>query len=174
MTPEDYLRSPAFEDWPADESILVELGRLMSVWGGLEAGLNVAIGKLAGFDNVGDVRPMILTTHSSFPQRVDNFTALCEQLEGQFPNLKGYQEVAVGIRKVQVSRNKYAHNMVIKDRETGKHMISRFSARGKVVYYEEEVEIADIRRITAQTHAVSLKLHALLTGVSYPPIWDRV
>ncbi|UVO51547.1 hypothetical protein M0208_13930 [Sphingomonas sp. SUN019] len=168
-----YLESPVFSDWPADDDILIELGRLMTIWGGLESGLNVAIGKLAGFDAVADVRPMILIAHGSFPQRVDNLSSLCHQLQDQFDNLRVYQEVVSALRAVQAQRNKYAHNMVVKDPLNSIHVMSRFSARNKILYDVETVSARDIRKVTFQVHAVSLKLHALVTGKVYPPIWDR-
>ena len=171
---DDFLGSGAFEAWPAADEILIELGRLMTVWGGLEAGLNVAIGKLAGFDNIEDVRPMILLAHSSFPQRLDNLSTLCHQLQDQFPNLRGYEEVISGIKVVQKERNKFAHQMVVKDPDSDNHVILSFSARGKVAYSEQVVTALDIRRVSAHAHIVSLKLHQLITMVTYPPIWERV
>lgn len=70
----------------------------MSVWGSLEAYMNVAISKLAGYEVIMDRRALIMVAHSTFQQRVDIVSTLCEQLVPQFPRLGGYKSVVSKIR----------------------------------------------------------------------------
>ena len=174
MINDEELNSPAFDGWPVPNDLLIELGRLLTLWGALEAGLNVAIGKLSGYDHVDDVRPLILLTHASFPQRLDNLSSLCHQLEGEFSHLSTYKEVVAEIRKAQSARNKFAHNMIVFDEELGDYVVQTLSARGKLTLTTERISISDIRRASAQTHMALLKLHALVTKATYPPIWRRL
>lgn len=55
------------------ENFLTEVDRIAVVWGTLETEVNVAIGKLIGFEADYDIRAMFLLTHSGFQQRLDRY-----------------------------------------------------------------------------------------------------
>lgn len=82
-----------FDGWPLPDPYLLEIGRVAGLWATLESFLNICIGKLAGFNDLNDPKAFILVTHSSFPQRLDILSALCEQLVPEFPSLQGYGAV---------------------------------------------------------------------------------
>jgi hypothetical protein len=48
--------------------------------------------KLAGYEETIDWRAAVLTAHSSFMQRVDILSTLCDELQKQFPHLSSYKE----------------------------------------------------------------------------------
>src|SRR3972149_3903969 len=101
----DQLLKLNFDGWPLPDGYLLELGRVAALWATLDSFLNLCIGKLAGFNVLNDPKAFILVTHSSFPQRLDIFSALCEQLVSEFPNLKGYDAVVRVLRQAQKLRN---------------------------------------------------------------------
>ena len=160
-------------DWPAPNDVLLELGRLTALWGLLETGVDIAISKLAGYEAILDYRATIMVAHSSFRQKVDIVETLCEQLRPEFEHLKEYPTVISLIKKAQKARNKYAHNGVVMDEETGHCTISYVSARGKLKTIVETVHVNDIKEAAAKAHEASLALHGLITKQQYAPIWDR-
>jgi hypothetical protein len=162
-----------FRDWPLPEEYLVELGRLSAMWCILEAQVDLYLGKIAGFNDLEDTRPFILLKHSSFPQKLDSFSALCEQLLPQFPDLAAYVATVGRIRTAQKLRNRFAHNGMNLNPETGKVEMAIGSARGKLKLSVEAVTLAEIRRATMEVHDAMLDLHKLVTGESYPTMWRR-
>jgi len=70
-----------FDNWPLPNEYLIELGRLSQLWATLESSLLIYIAKLAGYNNLDDLRPHILLTHTSFQQRVEILSSLCDLLE---------------------------------------------------------------------------------------------
>ena len=67
-------------NWPLPDDYLLELGRMVSVWGSLESTTALAIARLAGYDSPTDPRALTMVAHSNFQQRVDIVSALCGQL----------------------------------------------------------------------------------------------
>lgn len=161
------------KDYPIPDQYLIELGRITALWGSLEASLNFGIGKLAGFDSLSDPTPFILLTHSSFPQRLDMLAALCVELSPHAVHLKEYGGVIAQLKAAQSKRNRYSHNSMYYDTETGDCVINVGSARGKLKFQSSVVRIADIREVSECIHVAMLSLHKLITQASYPPIWER-
>jgi hypothetical protein len=167
---------PRFEfpdDWPAPDEYLLELGRMTSIWGTLESNMNLAISLLAGYETVLDYRALILVTHSNFKQKVDIVSTLCEQLAPANENLRNYKSVVSKLQSAQKSRNKFAHNSIYKDQETGKVQITYASARGSFKAKIEAVNLNDIKEVTAKIHEASCALHSLITGKELKPMWER-
>lgn len=146
---------------------------MTSAWGTLESSANLAISKLAGYELPLDYRALILVAHSNFQQRIHIIGALCEQLAPQFPHLAAYKGVVEKIESAQKSRNKYAHNAVVTNDETGKVEVSFASARGTLKTSVEVVHINDIREVTAKIHEAMCALHSLVTGHQIKPMWER-
>ncbi len=161
------------DNWPAPDPYLLELGRMTSIWGTLESAVNIAISKLAGYSRPLDFRALVIVAHSNFQQRVDIVSTLCEQLAPEYPNLASYKQVIAKIEAAQRVRNKYAHNAVITNDETGQVQVSFVSARGKLKTTIENVQLADIKEATAKIHEAMCDLHTLVTGSEIKPIWDR-
>jgi hypothetical protein len=156
-----------FDDWPLPNEYLIELGRVGALWAALEFQLNITIGKLAGFD-IYDPTGFILITHSSFPQRLDAFAALCDQMVTDQPNLGNFAEVVQQLKSAQRSRNTYMHNTMHYDPASCEVRMSKGTARGKVKVDVERVTVADIRRAAIAVHDAQRALLKLLGGKSAP------
>lgn len=161
------------EDWPAPNDYLLEMGRIFALWGSLEAGINLAITKLAGNEIRTEWRSAILITHSNFQQRVNMLETLCYELQTVYKNLSKFKSVISNINKVKNDRNKFAHNSMYLNKETGKVETSYVSARGKLKAKIKEVKLEELQQLSADIHKVILDLHHLITQVRYPPIWER-
>jgi len=152
--------------WPLPDDFLIELGRVSALWGSLEQLLNLCIGKLAGFDIIKDPTPFILLIHSAFPQRLHMFGALCEQLQPHAPNLSYYKKVIAEIEAVQKKRNRFIHNGIALDPDTGKYLLSEASARGKLKFSLSPVKHQEINVISKEIQKAMKSLHhlVLVTG----------
>jgi len=162
-----------FDNWPLPDAYLVELGRVAALWASLESFLNMCVGKLAGFNDLNDPKAFILTTHSSFPQRLDMLAALCEQLVREFPNLKDYPAVVQQLRQAQKLRNDYMHYGMALNEASGHVEMAKGTARGTVKVGVQSVSIADLRRATMAIHEANLALYKLVLRHDVEPIWSR-
>ncbi|MCK1791176.1 hypothetical protein [Pseudomonas violetae] len=160
-------------NWPINDEHLLELGRLMTMWIALENQVMVSISKLMGYDDILDRRPTILLAHANFKQRVDALHTLCEQLVKQFPSLANYENVISKIKAAQKGRNKYAHNGLTLNPESGHFEIHRLSAQGTLKVTSEIVHVNDIREVTAKTHEAACLLYTLITSKPCPTMWER-
>ena len=152
---------------------MLELGRMTTLWGSLEAGLAFNVEKLAGFDCAKDARGLILIAHANFQQRLHMLSSLCIQLEPEHPHLAKYGGVVKKIEFAQKARNKYSHNSVYFNDETGQMNTSSFSSRGQLKLNIEVVEMQHIQEASAKIHEAICALHTLVTQVETMPMWDR-
>ncbi|MCA8287598.1 hypothetical protein [Burkholderia vietnamiensis] len=159
-------------NWPVPDEYLLELGRMVSLWGSLESTTAVAISKLAGYDSPTDPRALTMVAHSNFQQRVDIVSSLCGQLVDQVPHLRDYESVIKKVRAAQAGRNKYAHNALSLD-EDGLVHIAYMSARGTFKTTVEIVRVAEIKEVTAKIHEATVALHGLITNTAVKPMWER-
>lgn len=163
-----------FKDhWPAPNEYLLELGRMTTVWGTLESSVNIAISKFAGYESLLDYRALIMVAHSNFQQKVDIISTLCEQLLPEYPRLKDYKSVIAKIQSAQKARNKFAHNAITTNEETGEVTVSYATARGTLKTTTENVKLEAIVEATAKIHEAMCALHTLVTGRELKPLWDR-
>lgn len=162
-----------FDGWPLPDQYLLEIGRVAALWAILESSLNLCIGKLAGFNDLNDPKPFILVTHSSFPQRLDILSALCEQLVQEFPSLKGYRAVIQQLRQAQRLRNDLMHYGMSENPESGQVEMAKGTARGTLKLGVEKVTIADLRRASMAIHEAQLALYKLVLRKEIPPIWAQ-
>lgn len=135
--------------------------------------MNVAISKLAGYEVIVDRRALIMVAHSTFQQRVDIVSTLCEQLVPEFLRLGDYKSVVSKIRAAQKARNKFAHNGIVTDEESGEVILSSATARGTFKTSVESVKVEQIVDATATVHEAICALHTLVTGKLLKPIWER-
>lgn len=129
----------------------------MTLWGCLESCVNIAVSKLAvsklaGYDVILDERAIILTAHSSFQQRVDIIASLCKHLASDFPDLAEYRPAIIKIQEAQRLRNKFAHNSIVIDEESGEVSLSRASARGELKLRIERLELTNLTEASKAIH----------------------
>lgn len=160
-------------DWPLPDNWLAELGRIATLWGCLEALLNHVLGKLAKFDDLGDPTPFIIFSHASFPQRLDIFAALCDQLVQNFPHLGNYPSVVTALRTAQTSRNRFMHHPITFDPDSGQFKMAQGSARGKLKTKVEQISIIDLRRAIIDINEAHRVLYTLVFKREIPPLWER-
>ncbi|OOG39528.1 hypothetical protein B0E52_12570 [Rhodanobacter sp. C06] len=160
-------------NWPVPTEFMTELGRMTILWGSLEAGAVVAFGKLAGYDDLLDIRAVITTAHMTFQQRIDVISTLCEHLTPSYPHLGTYGATYELLRSAQKARNKFSHNGLTYDEETGSVQITSATARGSLKLQVEQVHISDVKEACAKIHEAIASLHSLVTGVRRPPIWEH-
>jgi hypothetical protein len=170
---DDQVREMKFNNWPIADEYLIELGRIAALWGSLESGLNMCLGKLAGFNELNDPTPFILFAHASFPQRLDMLGSLCEHLSSSHPNLKEHPKVIGALKTAQKLRNKYAHNGLSSNDATGDVQIATGSARGTLKFSVETVSLTDLRRVSMAIHQAMLDLYKLVLKREIPAMWER-
>jgi len=161
-----------FDGWPIPDEYLRELGRVAALWASLESFLNICIGKLSGFNDQNDLTPFILVTHSSFPQRLDILSTLCEHLVPSFPTLKNYKAVVERLRQAQRLRNDFMHYGMHKE-DSGDVVMSKGTARGTLKLRVQKVTVADLRRVSMAIHEANLHLYKLVLKKDIPPVWTR-
>jgi hypothetical protein len=170
---DEEITSLDFSGLPIPDEFLTEIGRITILWARLESLLNICLGKLAGFDEPVDYRAFILITHTSFPQRLDSFSALCEQLHPQYPELADYKKVVSEIKAAQAIRNKFMHHTLSYNPESGLTQMAVGSARGTLKANVEVVSIEDIKRASIQIDEAHRALYKLVLRRDLPPLWSR-
>jgi hypothetical protein len=150
------------KDWPLPDEMLIELGRLSSLWVTLENFLNLCIGKLAGYDPTKDTTTHIFILHSTFPQRLDIFSTLCDQLSSSHPNLSEYKKLIRDIKEAQSLRNRYVHNPIGYNQELKRYELGQASARGKFKASVEVVTIEQVKQATEKIFNAGIGLYELV------------
>jgi hypothetical protein len=159
--------------WPLPDEFMLELGRLSALFGTLESQINMAISKLLGYEKILDWRAATVTAHANLKQRIDMLETLCHELEAEYPHLKGYGSVLGKIKKAQTGRNKYMHNSLYYNQDTGRVEATSLSARGQMKPRTESVELDEMRALSGNIHLAMLDLHRLITKTEYAPVWER-
>lgn len=147
---------------PLPDAFLVELGRVSAMWASLEQLLNLCIGKLAGFNVTKEPTAYIILVHSAFPQRLHMFGALCEQLQPHAANLTNYKTVIAGIETAQKKRNRFVHNGISHDPDTGNYLLSEGSARGKLKLSLSPVTPQEINAVSKDIQKAMKSLYQLV------------
>lgn len=161
------------ENCPAPDDYLLELGRITALWGSLETSVNNAINYLSGIEKSDHWRVSILTAHSNFKQRVDIIKTLCHELQNQFPNLAMYKETAKLIESAQSKRNYYLHNGLFFNEENCQVKTTSIQARGVLRTNVKNVNLSELKDVSAKIHLALLSIHELLTQKKYPPVWEK-
>lgn len=162
-----------FSNWPQPDEFALEVGRIMGLWANLEDLLGQFIGKLAGFDEFADRKALILTAHSSFPQKLQMFETLCEMLQEQYQHLQTYKITLSKIRSAQTERNKYAHNGMFFDVNSKNVKMTSVSARGKLRLEVNVVTVQQLRRVLMKINEATISLYNLVLNTSHPCYWNR-
>jgi len=161
-----------FDRWPLPDDYLKEIGRVAALWASLESFLNLCIAKLAGFNDLNDPTWFILVTHSSFPQRLDILSALCEHLANSHPTLKDHKAVVERLRHAAKLRNDFMHHGMHQE-ESGDVVMTKGTARGRLKLRVEKIAIADLRRASMAIHEAELQLYKLVLRKNISPVWTR-
>lgn len=161
------------DNFPAPPEHLLELGRITALWGSLESTVDLALTKLSGIEDIDGWRVHVLTVHSNFKQRVDAIETLCHKMQEQFPQLQMYKDTIKAIRKAQSKRNQFLHNGIYFNTDNGNVETSSMQARGVLKTKVETITVDDLKNVSALIHLALLSLHELVTGVKYPPVWER-
>jgi hypothetical protein len=168
----DQLAKLNFSGWPLRDDYVMEVGRVALLWAGLENFLMTCIGKLAGLNKPLDERAYILLAHSTFPQRLDNFAALCALLKDEFPQLGDYEDVVSLLKTAQKARNRFVHNGAFFDEDTGSFHMAVGSARGNIKTRVDQVSVEDVKRACVQIDAANRALYKLVLKRDLPPAWQ--
>jgi len=158
-------------DWPLPAAYLAELGRVVILWSALERQLDLILGKLMGFNDMVDMRPFIAFNHASFPQKLDALGALCELLSAEHRHLSGCAKVVEQIRTAQTLRNRFMHNGMTYDLESGVCQMGVGTARGKLKTRVDQVSLADIQKATIAISEAQSALHELVLKTKREPGW---
>lgn len=159
-------------NWPVPNEYLLELGRITALWAALESLLNTCITCLAGF-GIEDDTPFILITHSSFPQRLDMLSALCEHLKSEHPNLENHRLICQQLKAAQVARNKFAHNGLVYNQEEKICYMPEGSARGKIKKGVTKISVDEIHNVSKVIHEATLSLYELVLKRKIEPVWKN-
>src|ERR1700687_5481604 len=90
------------------DEYLLRIGRINVAWGALEVMVDVALGKLGGFDPH-DPRSVIITAHMPRPMKMDIMEALARLLEKRHPSLGRFPKLKSLLKAAQDGRNRTAH-----------------------------------------------------------------
>jgi len=83
-----------------------------------------------------------------------------------------YPETIVELKKAQKLRNRYLHNGMTINEQTGKIEMGVGTARGKLKTSVEVVTLDELKIVPIEINSALRSLHHLITGKKYPPIWE--
>jgi hypothetical protein len=109
-----------------------------------------------------DPRSKIVFNHMTWPMRTDIFSALANELVGQYSRLKDYPKVTALLKKAQEGRNKVIHgNWGIED---GKVTYLRATARGELKLKMDEITVKELEAILNDINVAAAALYNLVLG----------
>lgn len=144
---------------------LIELGKIVKAWATFERMFDLMLQKLAGYNDPIDPTFTILTIHSSFPQRLDMFGALCANHVATYPHLKNYKGVISKVKEAQGMRNKFMHQQIGPHAEKGM-VISTMSARGQLKMELQPVKLSEITETHRQIFLAGRAVYQLVLNAS--------
>lgn len=151
----------------APDEYILALGKLVTNSARLEQYLNTLIGKIAGFNDLGDPTPFILVNHTAVSQKIDILSAMCEEQLPSYPHLKNYKEVMSEARSAIALRNKYVHNSFLFDPLEGRCLMMTASARGKLKLKYEYIGVENIEEASKKIKYVIVMLHNLILNTNH-------
>ena len=157
-----------FGDWPIPRAYLIEIGRIVSLWAVLENLLNFGLGRLCGVDPR-DPKQLVLFEHLSIPQKLDILGALANIDEECGVDNQELSNALAKVRRAQGERNKFLHNPVILDEESGTYFIMQSSARGRVKITTDPVSVETLRAAVRVVDDANRTLSKAIYGNEVPP-----
>jgi len=139
------------------DSYLMAIGKVCEAWGSLEGIVDLAICKLAEFD-LGDPRGTIITTHMTWPLKMDVIESLISALRTDYPHLRKFEKAKPLLKQAQQGRNKVVHGQW--HYENDRVYKLRATARGQLKATVDPItvnEIEAIARNIGRASAATLK-----------------
>jgi hypothetical protein len=152
---------------PLPDEVLLELGRITASWAGLEKLLNDVLKKLASSDAYLESGVILPFRQASFLQRLHVFGSYCGQLALEHPYLNKYRKIQERLKTVRGLRNRFIHNELTFNRETGTIELAIGSESGPRT---EVVHVEDLRRVSMEIDAAHESLYALVFWSGKKPI----
>jgi hypothetical protein len=163
-----------FGNWPLPEEVCTELGRMQALWSALETALLIFISKLSGFNDNNDMRPYILLAHTSFQQKIEILSSLCDYLATQFPSLSNYSDVISKLKLAQKHRNMFTHQHIIFNPDTQELELATGSSRGKLKTDVRKFSIEEIKKAIIDIDEANAALYEMITNKKLKPVWKKI
>lgn len=145
------------------DSYLTVIGRVCVQWAMLETIFEIALRKLAGFDDY-DPRPFIFTTHMAWPLKMDILATLVDIYRTDYPHLAEFDQIVPLLKKAQSGRNRIIHASW--SYENGVVNILRGTARGKLKTSVEMITIPEIEAIVSDIGIAGARLLKMILNKS--------
>lgn len=171
---QDEIKKIKFGNWPLPEEVCTELGRLQALWNTLESALSIYIGKLTGFNDPNDMRAYILLNHTTFQQKLDILSLLCDYLMLEAPSLSKYPGVVSKLKAAQKHRNIFTHQHIIFNQETEELELTTGSSMGKLKTDVRKFSVEEIKRSIIDIDEANASLYELILGKKLKPVWKKI
>lgn len=140
---------------------LVAIGRVTYIWGVLETAMDISLAKLAGINDIEDPRVTVMTTHMSWPQRMDALETFVELLIPENKHLERFALVKPMLKKAQEGRNRIIHaRWSVEDNGNVNEL--KLTARGKLKIRIEPISVTNIDDIFNDIGAANTELMKLI------------
>ena len=171
---QEEIKKIKFGNWPLPEAVCTELGRMQTLWGTLESALLIYIAKLAGYDKPYDMRAYILLNHTTFQQKLDILSSLCDYLANEFPSLANYKEVISKLKTAQKHRNTLTHQQIVFNPDTQELELATGSSRGKLKTNVRKFSVEEIKRAIIDIDEANAALYGLILNKKLKPMWKQI
>lgn len=171
---QEEIKKIKFGNWPLPEEVCTELGRMQALWGTLESALLIYIGKLSGFDNINDMRPYILLNHTTFQQKIDILSSLCDYLMKEFPPLSKYPDIISKLKTAQKQRNTFIHQHIVYNPDTQELELATGSSRGKLKTDVRKFKLEEIKKAIIDIDEANAALYELILKRKLKPVWKKI
>jgi hypothetical protein len=168
------IRKIKFGNWPLPEEVCTELGRMHAIWSTLESALSLYIGKLSGFNDHNDMRPYILLNNTSFQQKLEILSSLCDYLAKQYPSLSKYPDVISKLKTAQKLRNTFTHQHIVFNPESEELELATGSSRGKLKTNVRKFNVEEIKRAIMDIDEANVALYELVLEKKIKPVWKKI
>ena len=157
-------------DWPIDSTFMTELGRIASPWAVTEELLNIGLARFTGFE-ISDPRRFVLFEHISANAKAQALETLFRLEHGNElgPSL---QDAIRQLNIAKGSRNRFMHNPLVMDEDSGQYVVTQASARGNLKLSVSTVDLRTLREVAIQIHSANQALSVALFGSEVPPEID--
>lgn len=150
---------------------LEEIGRIVVEWTGLEGLLSLCLMKLSGMD-IHDPRSLIVFNHLTFPVKMNILSSLVHELQSRYPGLRSFPETRKKLEKAQQGRNRVVHGTWLVDESSGQVQMARATARGTLKTSVENIDLNEVRQISADIQAAWQALWTTVIKSNLPDTRD--
>ncbi|MCB0730846.1 MAG: hypothetical protein KDC88_07415 [Ignavibacteriae bacterium] len=168
------LEKLEFGNWPLPEKACTEIGRMHALWNSMENTLSLLIGKLAGYNDIKDMRPYILLNHTTFQEKLDIFGSLCDFLKSDYPHLSKYPQVISKLKTAQKQRNIFTHQTFIYNVEKDELELATSSTRGKLKTNVRIINVEEIKKAIIDIDEANVAMYELILFRKLKPVWKKI